>query len=42
MLDLTGMPQAQTRGWEAEDAIGAFCVDAREDDRLEIVSGTAT
>ena len=39
MLDLTGMPQAQTRGWEAEDAIGAFCLDAREDDRLEIVSG---
>jgi 5'-3' exonuclease len=39
LLDLTGMPQAQTRGWEAEDAIGAFCIDAREDDRLEIVSG---
>jgi 5'-3' exonuclease len=39
MLDLTGMLQAQTRDWEAEDAIGAFCLDAREDDRLEIVSG---
>jgi 5'-3' exonuclease len=38
-LDLTGMLQAQTRDWEAEDAIGAFCLDAREDDRLEIVSG---
>jgi 5'-3' exonuclease len=39
VLDLTGMLQAQTEGWEAEDAIGAFCVDARPDDRLEIVSG---
>jgi 5'-3' exonuclease len=39
VLDRTGMLQAQTEGWEAEDAIGAFCVEAREDDRLEIVSG---
>jgi len=39
VLDLTGMLQAQTEGWEAEDAIGAFCVEARETDRLEIVSG---
>src|SRR5205814_10105144 len=39
VLDATGMLQAQTEGWEAEDAIGAFCVDAREEDRLEIVSG---
>src|SRR6476469_1470960 len=39
VLDPTGMLQAQTEGWEAEDAIGAFCVDAREDDRIEIVSG---
>jgi 5'-3' exonuclease len=39
VLDATGMPQAQTEGWEAEDAIGAFCVDATDDDRLEIVSG---
>jgi 5'-3' exonuclease len=39
VLDLTEMTQAQTRGWEAEDAIGAFCVDARDDDRVEIVSG---
>ena len=38
-LDPTGMLQAQTRGWEAEDAIGAFCLDAGPDDRLEIVSG---
>jgi 5'-3' exonuclease len=39
VLDRTGMLQAQTEAWEAEDAIGAFCVEARDDDRLEIVSG---
>jgi 5'-3' exonuclease len=39
VLGPTGMLQAQTEGWEAEDAIGAFCLDAREDDRIEIVSG---
>jgi len=39
VLDLTGMVQAQTRGWEAEDAIGAFCEDSRDSDRIEIVSG---
>lgn len=38
-LQHTGMLQAQTEGWEAEDAIGAFCLDARDDDRIEIVSG---
>jgi 5'-3' exonuclease len=39
VLDLTGMPQAQTRGWEAEDAIGAICAAADATDRIEIVSG---
>jgi 5'-3' exonuclease len=39
LLGPTGMIQAETAGWEAEDAIGAFCLDARDDDRLEIVSG---
>lgn len=39
VLDLTGMPQAQTRGWEAEDAIGALCAMAADTDRIEIVSG---
>jgi 5'-3' exonuclease len=39
LLDRTGMLQAQTEGWEAEDAIGAFCVEATDDDRIEIVSG---
>jgi 5'-3' exonuclease len=33
------MLQAQTAGWEAEDAIGAFCLEAADDDRIEIVSG---
>jgi 5'-3' exonuclease len=39
VLDLTEMPQAQTRGWEAEDAIAALCADAGRRDRVEIVSG---
>jgi 5'-3' exonuclease len=39
VLDSTGMVQAETQGWEAEDAIGAFCMDARDEDRIEIVSG---
>lgn len=39
VLDLAGMPQAQTRGWEAEDAIGSLCASALQTDRLAIVSG---
>ncbi len=39
VLDLTGMPQAQTPGWEAEDAIGALVQGAASDDRVEMVSG---
>jgi 5'-3' exonuclease len=39
VLDLTGLVQAQTEGWEAEDAIGAFCADADDADRIGIVSG---
>ena len=39
VLDRTGMLQAQTEGWEAEDAIGAFCLEASDDDRIDIVSG---
>ena len=39
VLDRTGMLQAQTEGWEAEDAIGAFCLEATEGDTIEIVSG---
>jgi 5'-3' exonuclease len=39
VLDRTGMLQAQTENWEAEDAIGAFCLEAADTDRIEIVSG---
>ena len=39
VLDRTGMLQAQTEGWEAEDAIGAFCLEATHEDRIDIVSG---
>ncbi|GIU98113.1 MAG: 5'-3' exonuclease [Actinomycetota bacterium] len=39
VLGPTGMLQAQSDGWEAEDAIGAFCLEADPDDRIEIVSG---
>jgi 5'-3' exonuclease len=39
VLDLLGMPQAQTRGWEAEDAIGALVTQTAGDDLAEIVSG---
>ncbi len=39
VLGFTGMPQVQTRGWEAEDAIGALCADTHDTDRIEIVSG---
>ncbi|MCJ7832517.1 MAG: flap endonuclease [Actinobacteria bacterium] len=39
VLDLTGMTEAQTLGWEAEDAMAAFCAEAHEDDRIEMVSG---
>jgi 5'-3' exonuclease len=39
VLDLTGMPQAQTPGWEAEDAIGALVRVAEAGDRIEMVSG---
>jgi len=39
VLDLTDMVQVMTRGWEAEDAIGALCAQAADDDLLEMVSG---
>jgi 5'-3' exonuclease len=39
VLEHTGMLQAQAPDWEAEDAIGAFCVDAGDDDLVEVVSG---
>jgi 5'-3' exonuclease len=39
ILDRTGLLQAETEGWEAEDAIGAFAIEADEPDLVEIVSG---
>jgi 5'-3' exonuclease len=39
ILGPTGMLQAQSPDWEAEDAIGAFCVDAGPEDLVEAVSG---
>lgn len=39
ILDHTGLLQAQSEGWEAEDAIGAFAIEADEPDLVEIVSG---
>jgi 5'-3' exonuclease len=39
LLDLSGMPQAETEDWEAEDAIGAIVRQAGPDDRIDMVSG---
>jgi 5'-3' exonuclease len=39
VLDLSGMPQAETPDWEAEDAIGGLIRGATDDDRIEMVSG---
>jgi 5'-3' exonuclease len=39
VLDLTGMTEAQTVGWEAEDAMAAFCAEAHDEDLIEMVSG---
>jgi 5'-3' exonuclease len=39
VLDLAGMPQALTRGWEAEDTIAGLIKASKPRDRVEIVSG---
>ena len=39
VLNLTGMPQAHTPDWEAEDAIGGLVRKADAGDLLEMVSG---
>jgi 5'-3' exonuclease len=39
VLQHTGMLQVQAPEWEAEDAIGAFAVDAGPGDLVEVVSG---
>jgi 5'-3' exonuclease len=39
VLDLAGMAQALTRGWEAEDTIAGLIKASKPRDRVEIVSG---
>lgn len=39
VLDLAGMAQALTPGWEAEDTIGGLVKTSKPRDRIEIVSG---
>jgi 5'-3' exonuclease len=39
VLDLAGMAQALTPGWEAEDTIGGLVKASKARDRIEIVSG---
>ena len=39
VLDHSGMTQAHTIGWEAEDTMAALCARAPADDRIEMVSG---
>lgn len=39
VLDLVGMPQALTRGWEAEDTVAGLIKESKPRDRIEIVSG---
>lgn len=39
VLDAFGAWQAEAPGWEADDAIGALCVRANADDRIDVVTG---
>ena len=39
VLSALGMTQAEAPGWEAEDAIGALCALAEEEERIDIVTG---
>ncbi len=39
VLQACGAEQAEAPGWEADDAIGALCVRASANDRLDIVTG---
>ena len=39
VLDHSGMTQAHTIGWEAEDTMAALCERAASEDRIEMVSG---
>lgn len=39
VLEALGMERALARGWEADDAIGALCEHAPEEDRIDVVTG---
>jgi 5'-3' exonuclease len=39
VLDALGLPQAESPGWEAEDAIGTLCARQPADVRTDIVTG---
>lgn len=39
VLTAFGAAQAEAPGWEADDAIGALCAQARADERIDIVTG---
>lgn len=39
MLGALGQQQAEADGWEADDALGALCIQASAGDRIEVVTG---
>jgi 5'-3' exonuclease len=39
VLGALGLPWVEAPGWEADDAIGVLCAEARPADRLDIVTG---
>ena len=39
VLEAAGMARAEAKGWEAEDAIGSLCANAKRGDVIEIVTG---
>jgi 5'-3' exonuclease len=39
LIEAAGMTRAESKGWEAEDAIGSLCAQAKPRDVIEIVTG---
>ena len=39
VLEAFGLPMVEAQGWEADDAIGTLCAQARPGDRLDVVTG---
>jgi 5'-3' exonuclease len=39
LIEAAGMARAEAKGWEAEDAIGSLCAQAKAKDVVEIVTG---